>query len=622
MMTKLGRWLVLCCGWVLLTGLMVVQAQEGVQLYLGQPDLSAFPQVAVPLRAVDGRGAPVADLSRLSLRENGIPLEYELTTVPLGLDITFVIDANATIETDDDGRTITRREKVIESIGQFAGQYMDAGGRDRVSVVVPDGGGVNGRFFIQDNLNPIPFAQAVTAYEPETLGETPLNGMLTLAIERASRAEDARTEQSRSGRFPAVMLYTDGGQLAQQLDYAALVKQAQAAGVPIYAAILGAEADANEIDNVSRLVAPTGGAYVHMPAAADAEPIFQVWQAEANQTRIVYQSLQIENGRYPITVNLGSARAATELVLNLTAPEVFIQLPQTEFVRSGHAFDTPLAELQPATIVVPVYIRWPDGVQRPLTAVALLAGGPDGQTNTITEQQPDDEGFIEMVWDVQFLRAGGYELAVKVADSLGYEADSDPVPVILHLDRPQPPTPTPRPSPTPGTAVPEPVPRVSTNRLIVALGLSLLAGLLAAVLLWRRWRRSRGAGEQESRGEETSQPSSLITHHSPPATRQLAALEDEQTAVLLPLVGDNVTIGRDETAAQLVLDDKSVGRLHARIRWRDGRYWLYDEGSAGGTTLNFERLGLAPQLLQDGDQVQMGRLRLRFRLGVELDEEE
>ena len=72
----------------------------------------------------------------------------------------------------------------------------------------------------------------------------------------------------------------------------------------------------------------------------------------------------------------------------------------------------------------------------------------------------------------------------------------------------------------------------------------------------------------------------------------------------------------------LVLDNKSVGRLHARIRWRDGRYWLYDEGSASGTTLNFERLGLAPHPLQDGDQIQMGRLRLRFWLGVEFEEEE
>lgn len=602
-----------------------VQAQDGAQLYLGQPDVSAFPLVAVPLRALDGRGAPITDLSRLSLRENGIPLVYEITTVPLGLDITFVIDANATIETDDDGSTITRREKVIASISQFASSYMDVDGGDRASVVVPDEAGVNGRFFIQDNLNPIPFAQAITAYKPEvggdTQGDTPLNGMLTLAIERAAQAED--------GRFPAVLLYTDGGQLAQQLDYAALIEQAQIAGVTIYAAILGADATAVEIDNISRLVAPTGGAYVHMPAAADAAPIFQVWQEAANQTRLVYESLQIANGRYPITVNLGSARAATELVLDFVAPQVSIQLPQTDFVRSGQNYDTPLTELVPAAIEVPVLIEWPDGVVRPLTAVALLAGGPDGQTNTVVEMQPDDEGWLRLDWDVQAARQGGYELAVKVADNLGYEAVSAPVRVLLRVDRPQPPTPTPMPSPTPSTAVPAPIPLVPTNRLILALGLCLLAGIVAAVMLWRRLRSrgagGRGTGDQRTLGENDSSPDDSPPAHLPLADSQtcpLAALEDEGTAVLLPITSENVLIGRDEAAAHLVLADKSVGQLHARIRWRNGRYWLYDEGSTGGTKLNFEQLGLAPRPLQDGDYVQIGRLGLRFRVGIELEEEE
>jgi hypothetical protein len=179
--------------------------------------------------------------------------------------------------------------------------------------------------------------------------------------------------------------------------------------------------------------------------------------------------------------------------------------------------------------------------------------------------------------------------------------------------------------------VPTPVPIVSTERLVLALGLSLLAGVVAAVLLWRRWqRRSRGGrpsvdGVQGSRGDDVAATNDLSFAPSPLAdshTRLPAALEDEQTNILLPLSSDNVTIGRDETAAQLVLNDKSVGRLHARIRWRDGRYWLYDEGSTGGTILNFERLGLAPRPLQDGDQIQLGRLRFCFRLGVEFEEEE
>jgi hypothetical protein len=77
----------------------------------------------------------------------------------------------------------------------------------------------------------------------------------------------------------------------------------------------------------------------------------------------------------------------------------------------------------------------------------------------------------------------------------------------------------------------------------------------------------------------------------------------------------NVTIGRDPAAVDIVLDDSSVSRLHARIHGdaREG-YWLHDEGSAGGTYLNFERLGLAPRLLEHGDVIQFGRVMFRFVL--------
>ena len=78
--------------------------------------------------------------------------------------------------------------------------------------------------------------------------------------------------------------------------------------------------------------------------------------------------------------------------------------------------------------------------------------------------------------------------------------------------------------------------------------------------------------------------------------------------------GAEVTVGRSRSATVMV-DHDSVSRLHARIRRDDaGAYWLYDEGSAAGTFLNYEQLGLAPRPLQHGDVVQLGRVTLRFRL--------
>jgi pSer/pThr/pTyr-binding forkhead associated (FHA) protein len=80
----------------------------------------------------------------------------------------------------------------------------------------------------------------------------------------------------------------------------------------------------------------------------------------------------------------------------------------------------------------------------------------------------------------------------------------------------------------------------------------------------------------------------------------------------IALPGANVILGRDPEQVDVVLTDSSVARLHARIRQYEGSYWLYDEGSASGTFLNFDRLGLAPRRLADGDEIRLGRVRLLF----------
>ncbi len=608
--TKVGKcWQILAVVGLVLGGAGVLAAQEGGRLWLGEPDVAAFPTVRVPLYTADSLGAPINDLSRLSLRENGIPLDVTVTAVPTGLDIFFVLDTNADFTVVDDNSGLTRAEKVTESIVQFAGRFMSRNGDDQVSVIVPGEDGRGGRFLIQNRSNPDIIAQTITAYTPEPLAETPLNAMLNLALEQAA--------QNGSGRYQAILLFTDGGQLNRQLVFDDLATAAQAIDLPIFTAILGATADANELANVNRLTEPTGGGAVHMPAPDDVTPIYLAWQGQANQTWLVYQSLQTKNGRYPITVNLGNVRARTELALALAAPEVAVQLPSAEIRRTGRANDTSLADLEPTHAAVPVVVSWPDGIPRPLTAVALLVGGPDGQTSAITEIQPDAAGRLEMDWDVQLAREGIYQLVVQVADSLGYTAESEPVSVTILIERPDPPTPTPAPTIVPETAVPPP-PAIAPNRLWLALGLSLLAGLGAILLLWRRWRQSRTLPEPDA----APAPESIAPETAPILTGLLPAYLEIEGIQSQPLTGDNIIIGRDETIAQLALDGPGVARLHARIRWRDGRYWLYDEGSAAGTHLNFERLGLAPRPLQDGDQIQIGRLRLHFRLGEPAEEEE
>ena len=142
----------------------------------------------------------------------------------------------------------------------------------------------------------------------------------------------------------------------------------------------------------------------------------------------------------------------------------------------------------------------------------------------------------------------------------------------------------------------------------------LTLGLLGALWLWRRHRRNAAPNPP------------VETEMAAPAAADPAAEPVLMMAVLEPFLGDigaaglivltqaNTSIGRDTAVADLVLADASVARLHARILQQGDEYWLYDEGSAAGTFHNYGRVGLAPQLLQDGDQIGLGRVQFRFRL--------
>jgi len=77
------------------------------------------------------------------------------------------------------------------------------------------------------------------------------------------------------------------------------------------------------------------------------------------------------------------------------------------------------------------------------------------------------------------------------------------------------------------------------------------------------------------------------------------------------VVGERMTIGRSPSNS-LILDDQSASRHHAELRHvGGGRYRITDVGSANGTWVNGRRLTV-PRELEDGDQVLVGKVRLRF----------
>jgi hypothetical protein len=591
-----------------------VLAQEGSSVRITGLDSSDFPVIRINVLTADSQSAPLTDLSALSLRENGIPVgDLDVSDVVVGVNIIFVIDANASFDEIDPGSGLTRREKVIGSITRFSNQFM--GAEDRVAIIVPDEAVASGRFLVQNAVSPEAVAGNLESYAPDDLAATPLNEMMLLALAHAA-------DRVADGRFQAIMLFTDGAQIHGQLDYPTLVAQAQRIEVPIYVAILGERVDPNELENTAQLFEPTRATYAHMPEPVSTDPIYAAWRRQRTQTQISFRSLQTSSGRYPVTINLGAARAVTEYTLSIAPPDVTISTGDDQIRRIGDAPDTPLPLLEPKLVPLQILVRWPDNSPRSLATVNLFV---DGQPQTIPSMPViDDNGSMGLSWNIAGLDRGVYTLVVQLVDELGLSAVSEPLSIVIEVERPQPPAPTAIP-----TVVAVPITQAVEQEAPtypdwLPMTLLAVAGLASLTLLRLRRRRKRDSPKPATVFSAESLPSVETPTAQVEAVPTIAFLEMLEAGpghvARIRLEGDSVTVGRDHNVAQIVLAEESVSRLHARIKRREGQYWLYDEGSATGTLRNYQRLGLTPQRLNHRDTIHFGRVGARFHIqqvGVE-----
>jgi pSer/pThr/pTyr-binding forkhead associated (FHA) protein len=77
-----------------------------------------------------------------------------------------------------------------------------------------------------------------------------------------------------------------------------------------------------------------------------------------------------------------------------------------------------------------------------------------------------------------------------------------------------------------------------------------------------------------------------------------------------PLDRPSTVIGRGRSA-DLILNEATISRAHALFGLDGGRPFVQDLGSTNGTLVNGERA--ERKLLEDGDELRMGRLVLRIR---------
>ena len=79
----------------------------------------------------------------------------------------------------------------------------------------------------------------------------------------------------------------------------------------------------------------------------------------------------------------------------------------------------------------------------------------------------------------------------------------------------------------------------------------------------------------------------------------------------VPIDRDWMVIGRGRSA-DVVIAEPTISRAHAAIGYDASGFFMQDLGSTNGTRVNGSREGRVP--LQHGDELQLGKLRLRIAL--------
>lgn len=438
---------------------------------------------------------------------------------------------------------------------------------------------------------------------------TPEIGATALVDSTIEMLNEVEALKPENGMAVSIVLLTDGtDSVSTRNDPEDVAPLAAELGVAVHTLWLLND-DLGEFSHgagqeyLADLSADSGGIATQLSNTADWPLIWNRIGGFRTQTRLTYSAAALTPGDATITVALtddASIEAETAVSIPDNVPSITIDLPADARVLSLPNLERPL------TLRYNTALQWLDGVERTLEAAQLVVNG-----NTVADIPVNDiNNFTATSDQYQF---GNNVVEVVILDEQGILARSPEL--ILTIEE------GPRNIPAALSA------RANFGNSISTVLISLLILGFAGAVWWfalkngwlgqlktlmPRGRRPRPTAREPQVVISDEGVSYSVT------TQPLAYLEvitTKSTAPTeIPLRELTVKIGRSPSQTDIAFEqDITVSRVHATLRLEGSHYRIYDEQSTSGTWINERQVPEYGTQLQDGDEIHLGEVILRFR---------
>jgi hypothetical protein len=358
------------------------------------------------------------------------------------------------------------------------------------------------------------------------------------------------------------------------------------------------------------------------------EPLRHIYDL-AYQSKIITPethqiTAQINTGILDITSN------TVDFELSVLPPNPIFISPPLQIVRADRRdFNDSLNETEPdyspKEQTLEVLVEFPDGFSRPLVRSTLYVDGQIEDENTAPP-------FEKFTWKLEsYITSQEHIIQVEVLDSLGLSNLTIETPVQITVQQ------------TPQSVLIS----VARNGPLIAGALVAISGAILLLVLIiggrirpRAFAKRNGNGKISSLRQQRAANSDPVTQpvkvkseprhnrfaswvnrlswpqrrsgtEAPAYLEPLDTINANDPLNRIPLTKQETTIGRNPTQATIVMDDSSIADLHARLYpSENGLFLIKDEGSVAGSWVNYEPVTPEGTLLQHGDIIHIGRIRL------------